>query len=405
MEIFLSVGEPSGDLHGANLMGEMQRRSPELTFSGLGGPRMAQAGCRLLSDMSELAVMGVFPVLAKLPEFFSLIGEVDRYLGNHRPDAAVLVDYPGFNTLVAWRAKCHGIPVFYYGMPQWWAWLPWRLSLLAPNVDHALCKLPFEVKWFGDRGMKTTYVGHPYFDELAAQRLDEEFLASQQGREGRLVTILPGSRSHEVESNLPFFLKSAERIRQACPDVRFAIASYNEKQGLRARQMAAETNLPIDIFVGRTAELIHLGESCLACSGSVSLELLYHLKPAAILYYVSWLAAMVARRVVTVRYMTLVNLLAADELAAGSGEYYDPNEPGHEQVIYPEYPTWEDKSPQLAEHIIEWMTDEPKRQAVIARLTELRAKLAHRGASAVAAEYILGQLSGGVSAEKVLRAA
>ena len=219
------------------------------------------------------------------------------------------------------------------------------------------------------------------------------------------MTILPGSRTQEVESNLPSFLQSAVRIRQACPDVRFAIASYNEKQGLRARQMAQDYDLPIDTFVNRTAELIHLGESCLACSGSVSLELLYHLKPATILYKVSWLSEVIARQLLTVRYMTLVNLLASEELAGWDGKEYDPNQPGHEQVIYPEYPTSGDKSAEVAEHIIEWMTDEPKRQAVIARLTQLRQKLAHRGASAVAAEYILGNLPGAKLPQELRRAA
>src|SRR5438874_29674 len=171
MRIFFSVGEPSGDLHGANLIRELQRRTA-LDAVGLGGPRMRDAGCDLMRDMSDLAVMGLGPVLAKLPQFFRLLAQIERHFDEQRPDAVVLIDYPGFNWHVARKAKERGIPVFYYGLPQLWAWASWRVSKVRRYVDHALCKLPFEEPWFNDRDCRATYVGHPYFDELSQQRLD-----------------------------------------------------------------------------------------------------------------------------------------------------------------------------------------------------------------------------------------
>src|SRR3954466_6243880 len=127
MRIFFSVGEPSGDLHGANLIRQLQQRA-DVRARGLGGPRMKAAGCELLQDMSDLAVMGFFPVIAKLPRFWKLLEDVKRSLDQDPPDAVVLIDFPGFNWHVARAAKERGIPVFYYGLPQLWAWASWRVN-------------------------------------------------------------------------------------------------------------------------------------------------------------------------------------------------------------------------------------------------------------------------------------
>jgi len=409
MHLFFSVGEPSGDLHGANLLRQLAART-SVEAVGLGGPRMQAAGCQLLREMSDLAVMGLFPVLAKLPQFWRLRGEVAAWLDRERPDAVVLIDYPGFNWHVARLAHERGIPVFYYGLPQLWAWASWRVKKVQRYVDHALCKLPFEEAWFRDCGCNATYVGHPYFDELRAQRLDPLFISSLRPSGGRLVTILPGSRTQEVESNLPLLLKAAAIVRGRLPEVRFAIASYNERQAARARALVAASGVSGEVFVGHTPELIAAADCCLACSGSVSLELLYHAKPAVIAYRVGWLLYQVVRRLVNVRYITLVNLLsseaplvrggAATETALHSGTA----ELAGEEPIYPEYPTWRDCSADIAKHALRWLTDERERQRVISRLLALRDSVAAGGASARAADY-LAQALGGESPARELRKA
>jgi lipid-A-disaccharide synthase len=394
MRIFLSAGEPSGDLHGANLIGELRRRGIT-QFAGLGGPRMQAAGCELIRDMSDLAVMGLFPALVRLPQFFRLLTQVERSWDQSRPDAVVLIDYPGFNWHVARKAKQRGIPVFYYGLPQLWAWASWRVKKVRRYVDHALCKLPFEEAWFRDRGCNATYVGHPYFDELRAQRLDEAFV-DQVRASGRLVTILPGSRTQEVKSNLPLLLAAAARVRREVRGVRLAVASYNEKQAALARTLVAAGPVPADVHLGRTPELIAAAECCLAVSGSVSLELLYHATPSVVVYRVPrWLYA-VMRRMVQVRYITLVNLLATGEPLQTNGQRqpYEAGGVGHEQVLFPEYPTWQDRSADIADHAIRWLSDEPSRQRLIGRLCELRHRVATGGASARAADYIVSQLAG-----------
>ncbi len=386
MHIFFSVGEPSGDLHGANLIRRLRQRA-DVRAEGLGGPKMRAAGCKLLRDMSDLAVMGLFPVLGKLPEFRRLLGRVETALDAQRPDAVVLIDYPGFNWHVAKLAKERRIPVFYYGLPQLWAWASWRVKKVQRYVDHALCKLPFEEAWFNDQGCRATYVGHPYFDELREQQLDESFMAAMRLRQGRVVTLLPGSRLQEVRYNLPLLLKAGAQVRRECPGVRLAIASYNDQQAAMARELVAAGPAPAEVFVSRTPELIAAAECCLACSGSVSLELLYHAKPAVIVYRVGWLTYQVVRRLINVRYITLVNLLASEQpFVNGSGQGTN------ETPLYPEFPTWQDCSAGVARHAIGWLSDEAQRQRLISRLVKLREEVAAGGASATAAEYIVREL-------------
>lgn len=386
MRIFLSVGEPSGDLHGANLIGELRRKLAGVAFAGLGGPRMRAAGCELLRDMSDLAVMGLFPALVRLPQFFKLLAQVERSWDQAPPDAVVLIDYPGFNWHVARKAKERGIPVFYYGLPQIWAWASWRVKKVQRYVDHALCKLPFEEQWFREQGCHATYVGHPYFDELRSQSLDAEFLARHRAQPGRLVTILPGSRTQEVKSNLPMLLSAAARVCREVSGVRLAIASYNERQAELARRMVAAGPVAAEVWLGRTPELIASAECCLAVSGSVSLELLYHAKPSAIVYRVPWWLYAVVRQLMQVRYITLVNLLAADQPLRKTAA-------GDDQPLYPEYPTCRDRSADVAAHAIRWLTNEPERQQLIGRLVELRERVAGGGASRTAAEYIARELT------------
>ncbi len=393
LRIFFSVGEPSGDLHGANLIRDLRQQHPGIRCVGYGGPKMAAAGCELIEDLTQLAVMGFSRVLTNLPRFWNLYRRADRYLREHRPDAVVLVDYPGFNWWIARAAKKYNIPVFYYGAPQMWAWAGWRVRKMRRLVDHVLCKLPFEAAWYRERGCNATYVGHPYFDQMERQKLDAKFIAEYGSRPGPLVTILPGSRTQEVTSNLPWFLKSAKIIRQRVPNARFAIASFNDKQGEIAAQQVERTGLPIDVFVGRTPELIHASHCCLACSGSVSLELLHHTKPAVILYFANPLLALMVRMLATVKYMTLVNLLAEDNPFTTRPVPFDPHGSDADQVPYPEYPTSDDKSAELAGHVIEWLTKSDRREQRIALLAELKAKFGRSGASRVAARYILEHLT------------
>jgi lipid-A-disaccharide synthase len=219
MRIFVSTGEPSGDLHAANLVHSLRARRPDVEVLGFGGPKLASTGATILYPLVDLAVMWFVRVLLNLPKFFKILAMAERSFIENRPDAVVLIDYPGFHWHVARVAKKHGIPVFYFVPPQIWAWGGWRVKKMRERVDHVLCSLPFEEPWYHERGvMGARYIGHPYFDELLERKLDFRFLGELTARPGPLVAILPGSRTQELTRNLPIQLSIANwRSRSSKP--------------------------------------------------------------------------------------------------------------------------------------------------------------------------------------------
>jgi lipid-A-disaccharide synthase len=392
MKIFFSAGEPSGDLHGANLIRCLRERHLNVECVGYGGPLMAEAGCDLHADLTALAVMWILRVLLNLHKFLALASRADRYFRHQRPDAVVLIDYPGFNWWIARRAKAHGIPVFYFAPPQIWAWAQWRVGKMRRLVDHVLCALPFEERWFNEHGCNAVFVGHPYFDEVRRQKLDESLVEKLRNRGGRLVTILPGSRTQEVLHNLKWFLQAATVIRARVPDVWFAIAAFKPQHAQLAQELIAKTNAPVEVFVRKTPELIHLADCCMAVSGSVSLELLYQKKPTVILYSIGRVGYFLQNQFRRVKYITLVNLLTARDPFFTKADREQPSK-RTDRILFPEYVTCEDKTLQIAAHIIRWLVDEETRDGLIAELAKLKARVGHGGASATAADYILKELA------------
>lgn len=388
MRIFFSVGEPSGDLHGANLIKDLQQFHPRIEAVGFGGPKMADAGCNLLFDLTSLAVMGVWNVLLNVRKFFALLAQADQYFAENKVDAVVLIDYPGFNWHIARKARKHNVRVFYYGVPQMWAWLPWRVRKLRRLVDHVLCKLPFEVDWFKARGCQAQYVGHPYFDELVRYSYDQEFLASQVylGAEKHLV-LLPGSRTQEVKRNLPGLLEAARHVRKKHPTLQVSVAFFKQSHADYAVQQLT-VGRDISLFVGRTPELISLADACIACSGSVSLELLYHRKPTVIVYQVSSWVMFLQRILLRCQFITLVNLLSVKQIERSKNAAYDPSDLTSD-VPMPEFLTADNRSSDVAEWIVLWLDDPQLHAAKVKQLDGLADSFAHPGASKQAARFIL----------------
>lgn len=375
MRIFLCAGEPSGDIHGANLVRALRELHPDVECVGYGGELMEQAGCRLLYPLVQLAVMWFARVLANITTFLSLLSKADRYFRHHRPDAVILIDYPGFNWWMARRAHFHGIPVFYFVPPQLWGWGGWRVEKMRKYVDHVLCTLPFEKAWYKERGVDAHYVGHPFFDELPRQKLDADFLLRERQTPGPIIGILPGSRTQEVQRNLSTMIRAAFRVHRSRPDCRFMVACFRpHQQQMVDDYLRRHPGLPIQTYLGRTPEIINLAHACMAVSGSVSLELLYRTKPTIIVYRIGKLDLKVCNYFKKSRFITLVNLLAEKEL-------------------FPEFLTDRCEAEAVSEQLLQWLNDPVAFEEARQALVELRHQVAEPGACRSAAEFVLQHLS------------
>ncbi len=395
MRVFLSAGEPSGDHHAAALIEQLRMIDPRLECVGLGGPRMEAAGCRLLADMTRLAVMWFVRVLASIHRFVELARRAERSFIDSPPDVLVMIDFPGFHWWLAWRAKRHGIPVVFYCPPQIWAWASWRAAKMRRLVDHVLAPLPFEQAWLSEQGIAATFVGHPFFDE----KPKEAQAAAAPGAVPRpLVLLLPGSRSQEIESNLGTLVSAARRVREACPQAEFVVAAVSSRHAKRIRSTLGTAAGGIPVEAGRTRQLIGRATAAMAVSGSVSLELMAARVPAVIVYRVSGLAWVVQSWFRHARFITLVNLLAAREpIGPVRPSWWPPAtvEPCDPEAVYPEYLAVRDPAERIAGHVIDWLTNPASRKAVVSQLDRIAATAAATGSARHAAEAVARIAAGG----------
>ena len=363
MKFFFSAGDPSGDIHAAALIETIKAHAPDTEFIGLGGPRMEQAGCRLIADMTQFAIMWFWQVIKNYFRFRKLLAQVTQVLLTEKIDVVVLVDYPGFNWHVAKSAKRLGIPVVYYMPPQVWAWAQFRVKKMRKFVDLILCPLSFEWQWFKQYGCNALFIGHPFFEEIRKKQSNPDFLETFYAQYGNapILTILPGSRKQEIQANLGDILSAINRVRYEVPHVQPVIAAFSDEHAALIQQQLTDRSMSIPIFIGRTTELIRAADCCLAVSGSVSMELLACNKPSVIYYRIGWLGLFVQRFFRRTRYITLVNLFGVDKQSM----FYDdtvtiiPKEPSMEdrsRMLFPEFLTSTDRSFEVADNLIRWLT-------------------------------------------------
>lgn len=381
MHVFFSVGEPSGDHHAAHLMAELERRSPGHRFSGFGGPLMEQAGLESLYRLTDLAVMGIGGVLPLIQTFRGLARQADEFFQRERPDLCVLIDFAGFNWHIARAAKRAGVEVVYYCPPQLWAWAPWRLKKLKRSVDRVLSVLPFESEWYRERGVNVEYVGHPFFDEIAEKRLNQQTLDDLKATAPRRVAILPGSRNQEVRRNFHVMVDVVRHLAAKHPDVRFPVACYKASQRDYCQSILDQQpdRLPIDLHCGSTSEIVEAADCVLMVSGSVSLEILARDKPAVVLYYASLFMGSLAWVLVRCRYWSLPNLMAGCELM-----------PEFPFIVRPRL-----NARRIAAALDRWLSHPEELQARTEAMKALRLTAAKGGGIARAAEALLrGRVAG-----------
>ena len=380
MRIFFSAGEPSGDQHTALLIQDLQSRMPDVCVEGFGGPEMRRKGCQLLFELTELAVMGILRVLPLLNQFRLLVRQAEHHFDSHTVDAVVLVDFPGFNWWIARAAKKRGIPVFWYLPPQLWAWGSWRVRRVRRWVDHVICTLPFEYEWYRNHGIRASWVGHPFFDQVASRQLDENVLADLKGTTAApIVAILPGSRNHEIEKNWHIMLQVIQQVTQAVPETRWLVGNYRQEQEAMCHRIQEQTHpqLRLNYVSEKTSEVIEVSDCCFMISGSISLELLARKKPGVVLYRLSRAIRAASRIVVKCRFITLTNLIANNSLVP---EFLSSGNPAED-------------IDGIARQLIRWLTDATALEASRNSLSVLAGHAATTGATSRAAELLLTEIA------------
>ena len=307
MKYYLIVGEASGDLHASNLMKALKTEDTNANFRFWGGDLMAEVGGELVKHYKELAIMGFGEVLKKLPTIARNMRFCKEDIATFQPDVLILIDYSGFNLRIAKWAKLVGQRVFYYIAPQVWASRPKRAYEIQQNIDQLFAILPFEEDFYKNYGMKINYVGHPLLDVVSQFEPAIDFLQKHDIHQP-IIALLPGSRKQEIERVLSILLpiiplfKDYQFVIAAAPSIPlFFYEKLIEESGIQVAQVKLISN--------ETYDILHYAEAALVTSGTATLEAALLDTPQVVCYKGSWLSYQIAKRVITVSYISLVNLI------------------------------------------------------------------------------------------------
>ena len=371
------AGENSGDLHGSRLIAELRTKQPEIECFGFGGDRMAAEGMRLDENLAQkLPIMGVTQVVRNYGQIRNLLQRAFAMLARERPDAIVLIDYPGFNLRVATEAKRLGIPVIYFISPQIWAWHQSRIEIIRKTVSLMLVILPFEETLYRDAGVRSRYVGHPLLDdaEEVPSRLEARAALSIPA-EARVIGLIPGSREGEIVRHLPLMLQTATLLLKHFPNAHFLVPMASTiSPDLITKYVGRYPGLPITISSQRPKTARAAMDFAICKSGTSTLELALADVPMVIIYHVSAVTYWIARAVVRIPWVGLVNIVANDSVAPELLQDAAQPEP-------------------LAKEVIRIMESPALLEAMHDGYARVRAKLGKSGASRRAAEAVLELLS------------
>jgi len=365
VKYYIIAGEASGDLHAANLMKELKLADSEFNCRAWGGDLMQAQGAELVKHYRDLAFMGFVEVIANLKTILANVAFCKEDIMRYKPDALILVDYPGFNLRIAEFAKQKGIKVFYYISPQVWAWKASRVKQIKRNVDRMLTILPFESDFYKQYNYPVTFVGHPLLDAIESHTHSNEFTLSTDQR--KIIALLPGSRKQEIATMLPLMLSVTEKF----PDYRFVVAAA---PSVDKEFYASVTNeAPVEMLYGKTYDLLSVAYAALVTSGTATLEAALFGVPEVVCYKGNIVSYHIARKLIKVKYISLVNLIMDREIV--------------KELI-------QDKlnSDTIAAELGNIISDSPGRQKMIEDYKALKNVLGGNGASARAANAIVADL-------------
>lgn len=369
--VLIVAGEPSGDLHAAKIVARLRELDPGLSCFGVGGDRMREAGCDLVYHSDDFAVVGLVEVLRHVPRLRSAMGRLVDLAVERETRLAVLVDYPGFNLMLARRLRRVGVRVLYYISPQVWAWGEGRVKKIAARVDRMAVVLPFEVEFYGKRGVEVEFVGHPLLEEPA--------VAAEPGSSvpaGTVLGLLPGSRRHEVERLLPPMLGAVELLRQR---VEGLTVRLGRAHGI-SDEFLAENGDPAGAGIevlppGEVHEVMRGSTALLISSGTATLEAACLGVPMVIVYKLAWLSYVVGRALVRIPNIGLVNVVAG-------------------RKIVPELVQADASAARMADEVGPFLTDPELRETTRRELLEVRSELGDPGASEKVARMVLDMVGG-----------
>lgn len=368
MIFYFVAGEVSGDNHGAALMSSLQKHDVDSKFIGRGGPHMraiAGEGCKDWLD--EAAVLGLWEVIKKYGYFREQFRSALREIRAARPDAVVLIDYPGFNLRLA-RAVRQKLPaqkLIYYISPQVWAWHRGRIAQMARYLDLMLCIFPFEAELYNQSGLRTEFVGHPMIDRLRPHQLGIK-------RDPNLIGLFPGSRGREVRKIWPIMIETATELRRSKPNLHFEVAAASPQLAAEIREKTKGSQA-FKIVVDHAPALMQRAFAGIIASGSATLEAAFFRLPFVLVYKVAWPTYVAARLVVNVKYLGMPNVLADEQ-------------------IVPEFIQHQARPVAIAESVMPLIDDAVARQKMISAFDSIIVKLGEGGACDRAARVILAEL-------------
>jgi lipid-A-disaccharide synthase len=369
--LLLSAGEASGDLYAARLATALKQRL-DVTLFGMGGPQMRAAGVEIITDYSEVAVVGITEILKHLPSLLRAMEHMVAAAEQRRPALAILTDFPGFHLRLARQLKHRGMRNVYYICPQFWAWRPWRVNLVRRRFTKALCIFPFEEKFFARAGVSTKFIGHPLVGEVAATKDRRQFCQEHNFDPSRaMVTILPGSRAGELSHHMPVLQEACTRINGRVP-AQFAVAAAHAGDVQRL-QAGWPTGLTVRVVAGETYNALAAADAAIVSSGTATVETALLNVPMVVIYRVSPLTATLAKPLVRTPYFAMVNLIA-------------------EKCVVPEL-LQDDFTPErVARETLQLLQEPNAREAQRRGLLEVRRRLGPPGAVERAADEIAALL-------------